>query len=270
MYKVSSCLDNWGGSLDAVTLDRGSVVPLYYQIQQNLLSDIRTGILRPGQPVPSEQEISAQLRVSRMTARQALKSLCDMGVVFSERGKGTFVSPLKLEKDLRQVISFTEEMKARGFRPSSTLLSFESILPNREISNALNLTPKDKVFRIKRIRNANSMPMGIECSYLPVRLYPDLREKFDPRASLYCTLADVYGIHIRVAEEIAEASLVDARQARLLRVKKGSPVFIFARTSYLRSGEPVEYVRSVYRGDRYKIVNRLTQHHSRHAGRERL
>jgi len=256
-------------SLQFTGIDRGSAVPLYYQIQQTLLGDIRTGSLKPGEPVPSEQEISARLRVSRMTARQALKSLCDMGVVFSERGKGTFVSPLKLERNLRQVISFTEEMRGRGFHPSSTFLSLESILPGREVFTALGISPKEKVFRLKRVRNADSIPMGIECSYLPAHLYPDLRAKFDPAGSLYRTLADHYGVHIHIAEEVAEASLVDARQGRLLHVKPGSPIFIFARTSYDRSGRAVEYVRSVYRGDRYKIVNRLTQHHSRHAGKGR-
>jgi GntR family transcriptional regulator len=253
-------------SLQPIAIDRGSAVPLYYQIQQSLLGDIRTGALGPGEPVPSEQEISERLRVSRMTARQALKSLCDMGVVFSQRGKGTFVSPLKLEKNLRQVISFTDEMRARGFAPSSTFLSLEAILPGREVWTALGITPKQKVYRLKRIRNADSVPLGIECSYLPAHRYPDLPEKFNRDGSLYRTLIDCYGVHIHVAEEVAEASLVDARQGRLLHVKAGSPIFIFARTSYDRSGRAVEYVRSVYRGDRYKIVNRLTQH-SRHAGR---
>jgi GntR family transcriptional regulator len=161
--------------LNFVSLDRASVVPLYYQIQQGLLADIRTGLLKPGRAVPSEQEISAKLSVSRMTARQALKSLCDMGVVFSERGRGTFVSPLKLEKNLRQVISFTDEMNARGFQPSSVLLSFESISPNREVAAALGVSAKERVLRLKRIRSADQVPMGIECSYLPARLYPGLR-----------------------------------------------------------------------------------------------
>src|SRR6266436_5551613 len=79
-------------------LDRQSVVPLYYQIQQSLLGRIRSGELVVGAPMPSEQEIATRLGVSRMTARQALKSLCSLGVAYSQRGKGTFVSRFKLEK----------------------------------------------------------------------------------------------------------------------------------------------------------------------------
>lgn len=97
-------------------LNRQSVIPLYYQIQQNLLEQIRSGAFKAGQPVPSEQEIAGRMGVSRMTARQALKALCTLGVAYSRRGKGTFVSHMKLEKDFRQVLSFSEEMRARGLR----------------------------------------------------------------------------------------------------------------------------------------------------------
>ena len=100
-------------------LDRNSIVPLYYQIRQRLLSQIQSGALKLDEPLPSAQEIAASLGVSHMTARQAIKSLCDLGVVYSKQGKGTFISGIKLEKDFRQVLSFTEEMKARGAKPVS-------------------------------------------------------------------------------------------------------------------------------------------------------
>jgi DNA-binding transcriptional regulator YhcF (GntR family) len=90
-----------GAGMAGVVLDRQSVVPLYYQIQQRLTEQIRSGELKPGELVPSEQEISARLGVSRMTARQALKSLCGRGLAYSQRGKGTFVSRMKLEKNFR-------------------------------------------------------------------------------------------------------------------------------------------------------------------------
>src|SRR5579885_1001674 len=96
--------------LEMMSLDRQSVLPLYYQIRQKLLEQIRCGALHAGDQLPSEQEIAARLRVSRMTARQAIKSLCEMGLVYSQRGKGTFVSHGKLEKNSRQVLSFSEEM----------------------------------------------------------------------------------------------------------------------------------------------------------------
>jgi GntR family transcriptional regulator len=84
-----------------------------------------------------------------------------------------------------------------------------------------------------------------------------LLQKFDPGTSLYRTLAEVYEIHIVQADEVVEAGLASPEEARLLRISKGSPVFQFTRTSYVESGEAVEYVKSTFRGDRYKITNRL-------------
>ena len=239
-------------------LDRGSVVPLYYQIRQHLLEQIRTGLLKPGQPIPSEQEISEQLSVSRITARQAVKSLCDEGLVYSERGKGTFVSGIKQEKNVSQLLSFTQEMKAHGARVHSRILSLKAVSSDAGVSAALRLRPGEKVVRLKRVRLADSVPMGIETSYLPFERFANLLKTFNADTSLYQTLADQYGIHMHAADEAAEAGLVTAQDARLLGIRAGSPVFFFTRVSYLKSGRPIEFVRSIYRGDRFKIVNRLT------------
>jgi GntR family transcriptional regulator len=240
-------------------LDRKSVIPLYYQIQQRLLEQIRSGALKVGQPVPSEQEIAESMGVSRMTARHALKSLCSLGMAYSQRGKGTFVSRAKLEKDFRQVLSFSEEMRARGSQPRSRVLIFKRQNPSSEVAQALHLSAQEQVFMLRRIRFADAVPLCIECTHVPVRLCPDLQRKFDPRNSLYQTLFENYGIQIDLADEVAEAALASMEEARLLRVRKKSPVFHFTRTAYLLNGEPAEFVKSTYRGDRCKVVNRLTR-----------
>lgn len=243
--------------MDLPDLDRNSAIPLYYQIQQHLLEDIRAGKLTPGKPLPSEELISRRLGVSRMTARQALKSLCSLGVAHSRRGKGTFVSESKLEKNIREVRSFSEEMEARGSRPHSKLVSSEVVPAEAETGDALRLSPEEKVIRIRRVRVADAVPMGVETTCLPESLCPNLLDKFDPRTSLYRTLLQLYGIHMVQADEVVEAGLADAEEARLLGIRKGSPVFLFTRTAYAKGGRAVEYVKSTFRGDRYKITNRL-------------
>jgi GntR family transcriptional regulator len=240
-------------------LDRQSVVPLYYQIQQSLLGQIRAGELVAGAPMPSEQEIATRLGVSRMTARQALKSLCSLGVAYSQRGKGTFVSAGKLEKNFRQVLSFSEEMRHRGSQPSSRVLQFERAEPGEEVKEALGLGAGEKIVRLKRVRLADSISLCIECTHLPLRFFPDLLEKYDPRTSLYQALGKYYGIQIDLADEVAEASVATAEEAKLLRIRAKAPVFRFTRTAFLRTGQPIEFVKSAYRGDRCKVVNRLSR-----------
>jgi GntR family transcriptional regulator len=239
------------------TLDRQSVVPLYYQIRQSLLDQIRSEELKPGDAVPSEQAISAQFGVSRMTVRQALKSLADLGVIYSRRGKGTFVAGHKLEKSFRQVLSFTEEMAARGARASSRVLRFRVEPADQTVADVLHVPEGEKLVSLKRLRLADSVPMGIEWSRIPQKLCPDLRDTFDPRSSLYQLLSQRYGIKVAVTDEVAEAGVADPEQSRLLQIPRRSPVLLFSRVSYVENGMVVEYVVSVYRGDRYKIVNRL-------------
>lgn len=234
-------------------------MPLYYQIQQRLMQQIHSGEYRPGQPLPSLQEIAARLGVSQMTARQAIRALCDQGLMYSKQGKGTFVSAFKHERNFRQVLSFSEEMRARGSAPSSKVLSFRIEAGNREVKTALELGAGEKVFRLRRIRYADGRPMGIECSCLPQQICPDLMDHFDPSASLYQLLAERYGIQMEVTDEVVEVGKASAEEAALLKVAAGSPVFLFTRTGYGENGNPLEYVKSTYRGDRYKIVQRLTR-----------
>lgn len=238
-------------------LDRRSGIPLYHQIQQRLLEQIHSGELKPGEPLPSIQQIATRMGVSQMTVRQAVGALCELGVVYSRQGKGTFISGIKLERDFRQVLSFTEETLARGARPSSTLLSFRIQTPTPEVKEALGLSESDRVFHLHRVRNSDSVPMGIESSSLPVHLCPRLLETFDPTTSLYEELANQYGIQLMVTDEVVEVGSATTEDARLLQIPPQSPVFLFMRVSYLEEGTPAEHVRSVYRGDKYKIVNRL-------------
>lgn len=246
-----------GKRTQAPLLSRKSGIPLYRQIQQRLLQQIESGELKPGKPLPSIQRIAAHMGVSQMTVRQAVRALCEVGVIYSRQGKGTFISGIKLERDFRQVLSFTEETVGRGAVPSSKVLSFAVQPPSAEVKAALRLLDKDTVFCLRRVRQGDSVPMGIECSSLPVHLCPGLMETFNPASSLYEELSGHYGIHLMVTDEVIEVGIASAEDARLLKIATGSPVFLFTRVSYLENGTPVEHVKSIYPGARYKVVNRL-------------
>jgi GntR family transcriptional regulator len=250
-----------------VILDRNSAIPLYYQIRQHLLEQIQSGKLPPGQPLPSEHEISTHFGVSRMTARQAVKTLCDEGIAYSRSGLGTFVSGIKQEKTSTDLLSFTQEMKSRGCRPGSHVLSFREVTADTEVAHALHLKAGAKVFCLRRVRLADSVPMGVENSFLPPALYPGLLESFEPRKSLYRALAEQYGIRMVAANEVVEAALATTEQARLLDIKRGAAVFHLTRISYAQNARPVEFVRSIYRGDRWKIVSHLFASHQMADGR---
>ena len=238
-------------------LHRGNGLPLYQQIQQRLAQQIQSGVYKPSEPLPSIQKIAAQMGVSQMTVRQAVKSLSELGLIYSRQGKGTFISGVKLEKEFRHVLSFSEEARAHGATPHSRLISFHMQTPTPETRGALALGEAEKIFRLHRVRYEDSMPIGIECSCLAVNACPNLMENFDPDTSLYEKLASRYGIQLTITEEVIEVGKANAEEARLLEIPRQSPVFLFTRVSFGEDGRPVEHVKSTYRGDRYKIVNRL-------------
>jgi GntR family transcriptional regulator len=243
--------------LNPFSIDRSSIVPLYFQIRENLLAEIRSGRLKAGDPLVSEQQLATHLGVSRMTARQALQSLCSLGVAYRQQGKGTFVSKIKFEINFRHVQSFTEQMSALGFSVQSKVLAIGVVPAPAEVAEPLHVPPQSEVVRLQRLRLADTVPMAIEVSHLPRRLCPDLVDHFKDSDSLYETLGRRYGIRIQVADETIEGGLAGTEDARLLRVRKGSPLFLFTRVTYTTDGQPVEFVQSRYRADRYKIVNRL-------------
>lgn len=131
-------------------LDKNGFIPLYFQIQRALMEKIQSGELSEGDPLASEEELSRHYQVSRMTARQALHGLKTSGYAFSEKGRGTFVTRPKLEKNIMHLQGFTEEMRQRGMKPSSKLLDQAVRVPNEDLMQRLKLDPNDKVVHLRR------------------------------------------------------------------------------------------------------------------------
>src|SRR5665213_3132293 len=100
-----------------------SFVPRYYEIEQELRTKIAT--LRPHDPLPSDTELCEQFGVSRMTARNAMQRLVQVGLVYREKGRGTFVSPRVVDREVSHLRGFSDEMRTLGMIPSSILINAE-------------------------------------------------------------------------------------------------------------------------------------------------
>jgi GntR family transcriptional regulator len=195
-----------------------------------------------------------------MTARQALRTLRDEGLLYSERGRGTFVAEPKFTVQTRQLLGFSEDMKQRGFTPSSRVLSFRRRAASAEETERLQLpvAPEvPEVFEIVRLRLADKVPMAYEICCLPAQLCPQLKRADVERGSLYKVLEETYGISIEWADEILEAAVATRQEAQALQLPARAPVLVVQRTVYSEERTPLEVVRSVYRGDRYQAVIHL-------------
>jgi GntR family transcriptional regulator len=215
------------------------------------------GRLGVGSAIPSERQLSADLGVSRLTVRAALDDLAREGYVTRRRGSGTYVQQPKIAQELTMT-SFSEDMRRRGMTPGSRTLSIDRELAGARLGRLLHVSPSEEILVIKRLRLADGETMAIETLHLPASLVPGL-EPQDLTGSFYELVRDRYGVVIASGTQAIEPTVTNEAESAALGVPLHSPAFLFERTSRDEAGRTVEYVQSVYRGDRYRIVTELSR-----------
>lgn len=238
-------------------LDKSGFIPLYYQIQRALMEKINSGELSTGDPLASEEELARVYRVSRMTARQALHGLKTSGFAFSQKGRGTFVTRPKLEKNIMHLRGFTEDMKHLGMVPSSKLLEQTVVNATEELAGKLKVEPNEVVMRLRRLRLADGIPMALEESNIPLRQFPGLDKISFAKQSLYYVLRESYGVRVAWADEVIEALPATREESELLTIPKKASILSISRTIMTTEETPIEVACSRYRGDRYKASIRV-------------
>jgi GntR family transcriptional regulator, N-acetylglucosamine utilization regulator len=235
-------------------LDRRTYVPLYHQLKQIFLEEIRSGKLKPDDRLPSEDEVAVAYGVSTITVRRTLTDLASAGYIRRERGRGTFVLRPPIEQGPRELTSFSHEMMERGLRSTSKVLDQKVINADASIAEQLRLEEGAEVFLLRRLRLADGEPMGIQTAHIPLVLAPSLINEDFSSASLYDRLQRKFGLLPAHAREIHSATRINGQDAALLHLQEGSLGLAAMRLTFLADGRPFEFVNSVMRGDRYQIV----------------
>jgi GntR family transcriptional regulator len=229
------------------------------QRKREQLQEILEGViasLEPGALLPSERLLMERYGVARGTAVQAIEALVARGLVYRVQGSGTFVAEPKFRQPLT-LTSFTEDMRARGMTPGSVVRS-QAIVPASEVvARHLALVPGTPVVHLERVRTADGEPMALERTHLPAQRLPGLEDADLTDASLYELLEGTWGVRVAEADQWASVVRVTEDEAGLLHVSAEQPALLFQRVTRDPAGTPVEYVRSLYRGDRYEVHTRL-------------
>lgn len=240
----------------SMRVNRRAGTPIFKQIAEQLRAQIQNGGLHFGDVIPGERELAEALNVSRMTLRAAIDDLVDEGLLVRQRGRGTVVSNLRINKQAQVVgfMSFSEEMRARGLEPSSRILTFKSEIADAAVSAQLDLPLGAQVILLKRVRLANGEPMALERCYVPFEPFRRLL-KFDLSArSLYDILEQEFDTRPTLCEETVEAVALDTPEARDLSVKRGDPALLVTRVTRDARGALIEAEQTLYRSDRYRMV----------------
>ncbi|GAA2160523.1 GntR family transcriptional regulator [Actinomadura napierensis] len=209
------------------------------------------GDLEPGDALPSERRLVEDLGVSRPTLRQAVDGLVAEGLLERRHGSGTYVAEPRIAVPLTMT-SFTEDMIRRGMKPGGRVLSFRTESAGARIGRRLALSPTEEVFTIRRLRLADGTTMAIETLFLPRALMPGLRRDVLEGRSFYDLLRGA-GIVIASGTETIEPTVTTPEEAAELGVPVHTPAFLFERVTRDEDGRPLEYVRSLYRDDRYRL-----------------
>ncbi|GAA0935688.1 GntR family transcriptional regulator [Kribbella koreensis] len=213
----------------------------------------------PGEPLPSERSLSESLGVSRPTLRAALDDLARDGLVVREHGRGTFISSRKIHQALEPTAEGDFQVPpAEGTPWQSKLISFDLEPAGARIGQRMEISPGDQLVSVVRLRIVDEAPMCIERIRIPVAFVPGITGRDFEIGSLYGLLRTRYQVAARSAVQTAEPTVTDAQEAALLGVPLHAPALLFERVTRNADRAVIEYTRSIYRGDRYRITTRLS------------
>ncbi|MER5945710.1 GntR family transcriptional regulator [Streptomyces sp. NPDC001904] len=237
-----------------LSVDRGSPVPLYFQLSQQLEAAIERGALTPGSLLGNEIELAGRLGLSRPTVRQAIQSLVDKGLLVRRRGVGTQVVHSQVKRPL-ELSSLYDDLEAAGQRPETRVLGNVLVPASAEVAAALTVGEGEQVHRFDRLRLAHGEPVAYLCNHLPTGLLP-LDDARLESTGLY-RLMRAAGITLHSARQTVGARAATAVEGDLLGEPEGTPLLTMQRTTFDDKGRAVEFASHIYRASRYSFEFQL-------------
>ena len=236
-----------------------SFIPYYLQIMENLKNKIKNGKLKPGEFLPSEEELANTFNVSRTTTRKAIDELVIEGLVIKNRGKKSTIAPKKIMQPLNRVIAFSETVKNAGFDPNTKAIQIVKEQASKEIAKYLDLHIGHDVVKIQRLRMADNIPLSLITSYIIPELVPGIIEHGLINDSLYQTLKKIHHINLTKAVQEISARISLDYEADMFDIRKGMPLLVLDQVTYT-DDRIIEYVNVISRADRYKYVTNLSSY----------
>ncbi len=252
-------------------IDRTSALPLYHQLKELLLVEIRDGDLGPGARLPGDHDLCERYEVSRTVVRQALADLEREGVIERVKGRGTFVAQAKTGEGLVQSLTgLSEDVASRGGHLHSVVRRFEFVPADDRVAADLGLVKGHPVVELERLRYVDETPWTLTIAHLRAELVPGLLEEDFAEQSLYAVLERRYQIRLVRGHRSVEASAASREVASCLGIAQGAPVLVLRSVSYDDGDVPVESFVAFHRGDRSRFEVELTRAESSRAVRPQM
>ena len=232
-------------------LDTNSSVPLYEQLKTSIKEKIQEKVYRPGERVPSELELEAEYKVSRITVRRAVKELCDEGILVRRQGKGTFVLDTadyrRLDREAGTGVH--DSMAIIGRTARAEILEKTIIKPKAAYARDLHIDPLDDVIYLKRLMFVDDIPMMIDTSYLPVKRFPGMYDKLVGDVALFRLIQQEYGVKLERYYKVLKVQKASKEMSRYLNCKVGDPMFDLFKITYDANQVPQNISISIMKGE---------------------
>jgi GntR family transcriptional regulator len=227
--------------------------PLYYQVREKIREDIEKNGQRPGTMVPSEAELCSKFQVSRITVRRALSDLVTEGLLTRERGRGTFITEPRIERNFASDVSFARDMLNSGYSPASRDVSVSTESCSPYMAGILSVRPGDSIVRISRTHIVAGEPVMRQETLLPQVLCAGVSTHEFAENPLFLVLEDRCGLHFERVRTSIVPTLLSNEDAALLDASPGSPALFAEQELFTDRGSCV-VSRSTVRGDRCRFV----------------
>lgn len=223
--------------------------PIYVKIERYLKELIDSGKIKPGELLPSENQLTEEFNVTRMTVRSAFNNLVKEGYITRKRGVGSIVLGNRISDNIGAVESYTNEMSNKGYEITTKLISFGIVEADHYIKDKLNLELSENVWEVKRVRYAEGEPVSYMITYMPVKMFPNLKR--DNCNSLYRYIHDCE-LKIATAQRVVEAVIANEELIDLLDLEYEAPILHIEQVGILTSGDAFEYSHTYHYG--YKLT----------------
>ena len=229
-------------------LEQNAIKPLYQQLMDVIIENIKNGTYKAGNKLPTETELEAIYNVSRITVRRAVKELCDKNILVKKQGKGTFVLDSSLRIRLNEIGGFHEAVEERNQTAFSELLSLEKKKASDEFSEYLNIPDTSDIIEVKRVMGHDDTVIFIDTCYLPCDRYPDIQKYLTGNFSVYKILKTIYHIKMVNSEKVIKVRKAKKDEAAYLHCEEGDPVFDIFKIVYDENDTPVHVSISILNG----------------------
>lgn len=225
----------------------------YEEIYQSLLSRIETGEFQAGETIPKEFDLMEEYSCSRDTIRKSLLMLSQNGYIQKTKRKGSIVLDRKrYEFPVSGVVSFKELAQTMGGKIETIVTCCECIKPDAKMKAMMNLTEKDKVWMIERVRKIDGESIILDLDFFHAGIVSGLTKEI-AQNSLYEYIEHTLNLKIGYANKEITCQKVTENDRHLLDLKGYDMVVNVDSYTYLADTRVFQFTRSRHRPDKFRF-----------------